>query len=362
MVNAPTDASPLRVGVIGAGGFAEACHVPGLQSHPNAVVVALCGRRAEHARAMADRLGVPEVHTDFRDLCARTDLDAVTITTPNAVHAEQAAAAFAAGKHVFCEKPLGLNVAEVREMLKIAEASGKIHQVAFTFRYTHALQELRRLVRKGLIGEPYLLRIRWDGWGGLRPEWKAGWRETQALSGGGMLFDMGSHLFDAARFVLGPIEHVTGWTHVIPRTAPDRYSGEILQVETDDIAAACFVHRSGVRGEWFMSRATPAHSENGCLEIVGPEGALLATLGRGQVDRLQLSRPTGDGWEALPLPPESATGTPYALGRMMRSFVDACRSGRPDAGVDASFEDGLAAQQALEAVQLSQSGPRWVAL
>src|SRR5262249_8556744 len=75
-----------RFGVIGAGGFAEVCHVPGLQSHPAARVVALCGRRLDHARAMADRLGVPDVHTDYRELLARDDIDAVTITTPNAAH------------------------------------------------------------------------------------------------------------------------------------------------------------------------------------------------------------------------------------------------------------------------------------
>ena len=141
----------LRFGVIGAGGFAEICHVPGLQTHPRAEVVALCGRRAEHARAMAERLGVPDVHTDYRELCARDDLDGVTITTPNAVHAEQALAAFARGKHVFCEKPLGATVAEVEEMVRAAEASGKVHQVAFTFRYTYCVQELRRRVRAVMV-------------------------------------------------------------------------------------------------------------------------------------------------------------------------------------------------------------------
>src|ERR1051325_9643169 len=110
-----------RLGVIGAGGFAEICHVPGLQSHPRAEVVALCGRRFDHARAMADRLRGPDVHTDYRELCARDDLDGVTITTPNAVHAEQARAAFDNGKHVFCEKPLGMTTEEVVAMLHAAE-------------------------------------------------------------------------------------------------------------------------------------------------------------------------------------------------------------------------------------------------
>jgi predicted dehydrogenase len=341
----------LRVGVIGAGGFAEVCHVPGLQSHPDAEVVALCGRREAHARDMAERLAVPDVHTDYRELCARPDLDAVTITTPNAVHAEQAECAFAHGKHVFCEKPLGMDVAEVRRMLAAAEASGRVHQVAFTFRYTYGVQELRRRVRAGDVGEPYYVRLRWDGWGGLRPDWRIGWREQAALAGGGMLFDMGSHLFDLAQFALGPIETATGFLHNIPRLRVDNRTGEPAPVETDDLAAAWFRYAGGARGEWFMSRVTPPHADNGYLEVIGPEGALQAALSRGNVERLRVSRPTAPAWEDLPLPEGAADGTPHALGRMMRSFVDACFRGALDGDVDASFVDGLRVQEGLAAVQ-----------
>jgi predicted dehydrogenase len=352
----------LRFGVIGAGGFAEICHVPGLQSYPQAEVVALCGRRREHARAMADRLGVPDVHTDYRELCARDDLDAVTITTPNAVHAQQALAAFAAGKHVFCEKPLGMTVPEVRGMLAAAESAGTVHQVAFTFRYTCGVRELRRRVRAGDIGRPYYIRMQWDGWAGLRPDWKVGWREKQELAGGGMLYDMGSHLFDLAQFVLGPLEAATGYLYNLPRERPDRTTGETTHVETDDLAAASFRHADGTRGEWFMSRITPAHTENGYLEVIGPEGALQAALSRGDVERLRLSRPTAPEWKDLPLPPEARDGKPHALGLMMRSFVDACLRGRLDPDQDASFADGLAVQQALHAVRRGHETGTWLPL
>jgi levoglucosan dehydrogenase len=352
----------LRFGVIGAGGFAEICHVPGLQTHPQAKVVALCGRRYDHARAMADRLGVPDVHTDYRELCARGDLDGVTISTPNAVHAEQALAAFSNGKHVFCEKPLGISVAEAQEMTRAAEASGKIHQVAFTFRYTYGVQELRRRVDAGDIGEPYYLRIQYDGWGGLRPDWQVGWREKKDLAGGGMLHDMGSHLFDLARFVLGPVEIATGFLHNIPRERVDRQTGQPTPVETDDIAAAWFRHANGVRGQWFMSRATPIHSENSYLEVIGPEGALQAALSRGNIERLRVSRPSRPEWEDLPLPEEARSGQPHGLGRMMRSFVDACLRGGLDGDTDASFHDGLAAQQGLAAVERANQDLTWVRL
>ncbi|MFP5285768.1 MAG: Gfo/Idh/MocA family protein, partial [Thermoanaerobaculia bacterium] len=115
-----TTEAKLRFGVIGAGAFAEACHVPGLLSHPRAEVVAVVGRRPERARALAGRFGIPEVYADAGELCSRDDLDGIAICTPNAAHREQALLAFAHGKHVFCEKPLGLTVAEAEEMTRAA--------------------------------------------------------------------------------------------------------------------------------------------------------------------------------------------------------------------------------------------------
>ena len=175
----------LRVGVIGAGAFAESCHVPGVQSHPEAEVVVLCGRDSARTRAAAQRLGVPEVSLDYEEVCARPDIDAVTIATPNVVHARQAQAAFAAGKHVFCEKPLGMNTEEAADMLRAAEPSGKVHQTAFTYRYLYGVQELKRRLLNGEIGEPYYVAVHYDSWDGLRPGSKIGFREHLDSAGAG---------------------------------------------------------------------------------------------------------------------------------------------------------------------------------
>lgn len=351
----------LRFGVIGAGKFAEVCHVPGLQSHPQAEVVALCGRRHDYVRAVADRLDVPDVHTNYRELCARDDLDGVTIVTPNVFHAEQALTALRQGKHVLCEKPLAMNVAEVCEMVRVAETSGKVHQVAFTFRYTYSVRELRRRVQRGEIGQPHYLRIQYDSWDGLRPDWKAGWREKREMAGGGMLYDLGSHLFDVACYVLGPLSAVTGFVHNVPRWGIESRTGEAMRVETDDLAAAWFCFENGVRGQWFISRITPAYTGNGYLEVIGSEGALKASLSRGTVDVLRISRPTKPEWEELPLPAEASDGKPHCLAMMMRSFVDACLRGKLNEDIDASFHDGLATQRAVAAV-LEADRPTWVAL
>lgn len=354
----------LRVGVIGTGKFAEVCHVAGLQSHPKAQIVALCGRRTEHTKAMAERLRIPSVYADYHELCERPDIDAVTIATANVEHAQQAITALACGKHVFCEKPLATSVSEATEMLRAAEVSGKIHQVAFTYRYLYGVRELRRRVWQGDIGQPYHLRIRYECWDGMDVGYQIGFRDQIKLAGGGMLYDMGCHMFDLARFLFGPIEYVTGFSQLVPRQRVDSRTGQSADVETDDIAGAFFVHQNGIQGQWFASRVTPtpSHGDRGCIEVVGPEGALKAALSRGTIDALSVSRPTSPSWESLPLPEGAQDGTAHCLRSMMENFVDGCHRGKLDGDVDASFYDGLAAQHGVAAVQKASLRSNWIAI
>src|SRR6185295_1598719 len=182
--------SKLRFGVIGTGAFAEACHIPGLLSHPRAEVVVICGRRRERAAALAGKFRVREVATDAAEVCARQDLHGVAICVPNSGHRELALLAIRHGKHVFCEKPLGVSVAEAEEMTRAAEESGRSHQiaqVAFTYRYLYGVEELRRRLRAGDAGEPYLFRAHHEYWDGLQPGAALGWRELAEPSGGGVL-------------------------------------------------------------------------------------------------------------------------------------------------------------------------------
>lgn len=351
----------LRCAVIGTGAFAEVCHIPGLQSHTGAEVVAICGDE-ERARRLADKFGVPTIHTDFNELCERSDIDAVTVVTRNADHRAHALAAIRSGKHVLCEKPLGVNADEAREMTSAALASGRVHQVGFVFRYSFGVRELRRRVLRGDIGQPFLCRVQYDNWDGLKTEWKANWRDQRGPAGAGVLFDLGSHLFDLARHVLGPIDSAIGFTDVVPRTRPDESTGAPVAVETDDLVNAWLQYESGAHGQIAVSRVTPSFAQNGWLEVVGPEGALKAALSRGAMDSLKFSSPLEPDWKDLPLPPEAADRQPHGLGLMMRSFVDACLRGHSDAEVDATFEDGAAAQYAMAAAQASEVRRRWVRL
>jgi len=307
---------------------------------------------------MAQRLGVPDVHTDYRELIERDDIDGVAIVTPNVSHAAIAIAALQNGKHVMCEKPLAMNAAEAKAMLDAANASGKIHLVAFTFRYLHCLQKLKEMLGAGAIGTPHYVRIRGEGMGGLSPHFKAGWREVTALSGGGLIQDMGSHYVDLVNYLVAPIAEVCGILLNLPRTRPHAIPGEPTLIDADDLNAAFFRTTTNVLGDYLLSRITPAHGEWG-FEVVGDEGALMGFLTRGNRDELKRLRVGGD-WENVPLPEETQIREPLALGRMMRSFVDAILRGAPDGVRDATFEDGYRAQLALEAIKQSVNEKRWV--
>ncbi len=347
----------LRIAVIGTGGFAAACHLPGLQSHSAAEVVLLCGRSEARRRELAEQWRVPETTGDYREAVARSDIDALTITTPNLSHCEIALAALAHGKHVFCEKPLGMNLAEAEVMAEAARQRGVVHQVAFTYRYLHSTAALRRRLREGAIGRPFFARLSVEQWSDLRPDALVGWRHQRALAGGGMLADVGSHYFDLINWTLGPLVEVSALLLTVDRTGPDR-DGRTVRVDSDDLACVWFRTQSGLPGELCASRVTPAHGDNGFFEVVGEEGALMVILSRGSRDRLVLRRPNG-AEEDLALPAEARSGDSYALGRMMRHFVESLQRGSSDPQIDATFDAGLAAQRVQDAALSSAAARCW---
>ena len=199
-------AKTVRVGVIGTGIGAE--HIRAFQQVPGAVVAAVCSAQRERAEATARQFAVPRATTDYRDLLG-ADVDAVVITTPPALHRQMALDAIAAGKHVFCEKPLAATLAEAIEMRDAAEAAGIVHMI----NHQHAV---RRLVRDDAGADRRRISRHADARGRachlnpadyLRgPIWsdsKAGWF-TDAAQGGGILAgSAGPHLFDMLRWCLG---------------------------------------------------------------------------------------------------------------------------------------------------------------
>ena len=313
---------------------------------------------------MAARLGVPDVSTDYRELLARHDIDAVTIATPDVMHYPVALAALQAGKHVFCEKPLTMTVEEARTLVAEAALRDAITMAAFTFRYDHSLRRLKELIQEGTIGEPTYCSIAVHWPSVFNPSGSAAWRNYAADSTAGMLGDMGAHYFDVIQYVLSPVTALAAITAVLPRAVHDRKTGEPRTTDSIDLAT-CLVRTAYpaptqppyVQGHLVASWMTPPRGHNGNLHLSGTTGALSATLGRGQHERLELYR--GRQWEPVELPADADTDQTLALPRMMGAFVDAILRGDVDPERDATFADGLRAQLALDAVLRSTRSGCW---
>lgn len=189
----------LRCGVIGLG--MGQSHVAGFQSHPSAEVVAIADQSPDRLKTVGDKYNVPSAYETAEEMLEREELDIVSIATPNVFHKPLALAAFKAGCHVLCEKPMAMNAAEGREMLAAAEKAGKRLMINFSYRFTEQSWALKKQVDSGMLGDVYFARTMWHRRRGM-PKF-GGWFGTKELSGGGPLIDLGVHRIDLALWLMG---------------------------------------------------------------------------------------------------------------------------------------------------------------
>lgn len=211
----------LKIGLVGCGGIAVYAHIPAYEKFNDVQVTAVCDIVREKAEAAAARLGGAKVFTDYREMLRSADIDAVDICTPNYLHSSIAVDAFAAGKHVFSEKPDAVSAAEARKMKEASEKAGKLLMVMRNNRFTAGAQYLKRLIAAGKAGEIYAGRCGWVRRRGTPG--RGGWFTTKAMSGGGPLIDLGVHMIDLAIYLMGnprPVA-VSGSVYAKFTDAPD---------------------------------------------------------------------------------------------------------------------------------------------
>ncbi len=191
----------LGIGIIGSGGIAQSCHMPGYASIPDKCeIVAVADANEETAKAAAEKFGVGKIFIDYKDLLALPEVDAVSVATPNAFHKQPTIDALRAGKHVLCEKPMAMNGNECREMICAQMESGKLLQIALQWRFGGAVKFMRQFIDSGQMGDIYYARAM-----ALRRRGVPGWgvfidKEKQ---GGGPLIDIGVHILDLTLFLMG---------------------------------------------------------------------------------------------------------------------------------------------------------------
>ena len=370
----------IRVGIIGAGRIAEMVHLPSLRLCPEwCEVIAVASRTEEKAKTFAQRLGIPRVHRDWGSLLADPDVDAVVICPPSGLTYPVAKAAIAAGKHILCEKPLGLSFSEARELQAAAERAPIIHMVAFTFRFVPGLRYLKRLVSEGHFGEIRHWRLSYFTDFMLDPSTPIAWRNQRAQAGGGILWDMGSHAIDFARYLLGDIVAVSGASRLYVRERPSRSGGPGMEpVDAEDAYAIAMEFASGTIGTFDLNRAVAGRGGSGrgnyqCVEVHGTGGAAIYELIR--PFELQISigpaMTSTQQWARAEVPfdlrkypgsPRNPLVDDPLMGYKFDQGVAFLRAIRGETQDYPTFRDGAEAQRVIDAVEMAAKERRWVDL
>ena len=190
-----------HAGVIGATGYIGTPYREEMRGAPDAArIVALCARRRDRLEAAASTDGCDFVTHDWREVVHHPEVDLVVVTTPDRLHLEPALAAAAAGKHLFCDKPIGADVAEAYRIWSAYRDSGLAHYVPYWTRYEPKFRRARELVTSGTLGELKVVVYRWHN---PRPaSIPFTWRDDATLSAAGSIADVGSHAYDAVRWLI----------------------------------------------------------------------------------------------------------------------------------------------------------------
>jgi predicted dehydrogenase len=359
--------SPVRIGIIGAGKVSDYHHVPAIRLDPRAELAGVCDADPGLVRQRCRDWQCARGTSDYQELCGDPNIDAVIIATPNFTHRPIALAAAANGKHIMCEKPLGLNAQEVRDMYRAARDAGVAHMTAFTYRFAPAMRYMKQLVSTGALGEPRHFRSqRFLDW----PETSWGWRQYKATAGAGDLFDMTIHRIDFAIDLLGPLQYICGAARTfVPRNVT--VDGDpCAPSEVDDWSAILGEFRRGAVGMWEGTTLAKGYGLNGFghewAEINGSEQSAVYQLH--QPNQILLGR-TGSDLAPVPVPDAClkpadspripGQGEPATVFRydLVWEFVSAIVERREAVP---SFYDGLVAQIVADATLQSYAERRWI--
>jgi predicted dehydrogenase len=362
----------IGVGLLGPAGIGQAhAHAYTLVRQvlwpPTAVprLARVCGRQTAKAELTRARYGFGRASDRWQDLVSDPAVEVLDNCAPNHLHLEPCLAAIRAGKHVFCEKPLGRSAAEARELRDAAARTGVVHMVGFNYRFLPAVQLARRLVDEGRLGRIHHFRARFADASFLDPDAPFTWHQDAEAAGSNALLDLGSHLIDLARFLVGEPEAVGGAMATFTADRPDPVTGRRRRVETEDAFEATVEFAGGALGSLSGTNMT--------FELNGSGGTVTFDLERLNSLWIHLlgERPAGGGLREIHVtdadhpyggmwwPPGHSIGWDASLVHELGHLLGAIRGGKPVGPIGATFEDGYRCAVVCDAIlDAARSGRR----
>lgn len=362
-----------RIGYVGTG-WSDRVQIP-VFGMAGLTAQAICSGHVENAQRVAQKHGIPEVYATWQELIQSSTVDVVSICSTPATHAEITIAALRAGKHVICEKPTALNVAEAEAMLAAAQAApNQLAIIDHELRFDPARIKLRQLVKDGFVGTP--LQIQLERLGSERLNAHIPWNWLADVEqGGGMLGALGSHLFDQARWIMGRAEALTAQLQIGHAYRHQAGTEHQLRVTAEDYAHLLLRFVNGVQGQITCSAITPG-GFGMTIRVVGTQGALLLD----NQDRLwgmSGDKFPGNEWEEIDngrdaalmeqlkaINPSAPMVSPFTVGTyyLGKALANALQQGDTNFVDAASLYDGLVVQRVIDAARRSANEQSWVNL
>jgi predicted dehydrogenase len=243
-------------------------------------LIAIAGRNEEAVKEAALRYGYETYYTDWRDLVADPRVQLFDNNGPNNLHAAPTIAAAAAGKHILCEKPLARDAAEAKLMLDAVTKAGVKHMVAFNYRFVPAIRQAYELIKSGLLGEIYHFRAVYLQEWITDPNFGMIWRLNKSEAGSGALGDLGAHIIDLARHLVGEPRNVQALTKTFIPERPSADGKTREKVTVDDAFLSLVEFENGAIGTLEASRFATGRKNHQVIEINGSKGSLVFNLER----------------------------------------------------------------------------------
>ena len=268
------------VGIIGAG-FMGKTHTYGYVNMPlfydgvsfRIKLVGICNRTLSKAERLKEDFGFEFATSNYMDLLERKDIDIIDVCTPNDVHHEQIITSIGAGKNLYVDKPLCITNEEADDIVEKLKQSSIIHQMAFNMRFYPAVKRMKMLLDEGFLGDPISFRVTYYHASNLNPKVSRGWRQDIHQSGGGVLFDMGSHALDITYHLLGKYSKLSmDSTVVFPQRLDDK--GNPVTVETEDHVVINAKMANGAKGTIEVSKVILGSNDDLNIELYGTKGAI----------------------------------------------------------------------------------------
>lgn len=336
--------------------------------------VSVCTAHDDTARRAAEQGGYEQGVTDFRQVIDDPAVDIIDVCTPNAFHAEACIAALEAGKAVYCDKPLARTVAEAEAIVAAADKAPAVrHQMTFQHRFLPAVLRARQMIDEGFLGRVFSYRAEFLHAGYTDPTRPMSWRLDAEASGGGALFDLGSHAIDLMRYLAGDVARLSARCKTFITERPTA-GGGTAKVEVDDLALMQVELTDGALGTIEASRVATGTNDDLRFEIHGDMGALRCNVMEPNWLYAYDERDAGGAYggnrgfkaiEAVQRYPAPAVmpGPKCAIGWVrehiacLHNFVTCVVEDRP---ASPSLHDGLAVQRIMAAACESSRAGRWV--